>query len=206
MELLLVRHALPLRVATADGSPADPPLSEEGRDQAQRLARWFESERLEALYTSPLRRAIETAEPLARVHGLEPRVEPGVAEFDAEASLYVPLEELKATDFESWKALVASGFYLEGDAATFRATVVAALEGVIAANAGARVAVVCHGGVINAWVSHLLGSERLFLFEPVYTSVSRFLAATSGERSLVSLNESAHLRGGVEPPPRAAGE
>ena len=79
MELLLVRHALPLRVATADGSPADPPLSEEGRDQAQRLARWFESERREALYTSPLRRALETAEPLARVCGLEPRVEPGVA-------------------------------------------------------------------------------------------------------------------------------
>ena len=129
-----------------------------------------------------------------------------VAEFDAEASLYVPLEALKATEFESWKAMVASGFYLEGDAATFRATVVAALEGVIAANAGARVAVVCHGGVLNAWVSHLLGSERLFLFEPVYTSVSRFLAATSGERSLVSLNESAHLRGGVAPPPRAAGE
>ena len=194
MELLLVRHALPLRVATADGSPADPALSEEGRDQAQRLKRWLESEHLDAIYTSPLRRARETAEPLARVRGLDPRVEPGVVEFDAEASQYVPLEELKATDFESWKALVTSGFYLEGEAATFRDTVVAALEGVIAANEGARVAVVCHGGVINAWVSYLLGTERLFLFEPVYTSVSRFLAASSGERSLVSLNETAHLR------------
>jgi probable phosphoglycerate mutase len=55
--------------------------------------------------------------------------------------------------------------------------------------------VVCHGGVINAWTSHLLGLERIFLFEPAYTSVSRYLAASSGERSLLSLNETAHLRG-----------
>jgi hypothetical protein len=41
----------------------------------------------------------------------------------------------------------------------------------------------------------LLGLERIFLFEPVYTSVSRYLAASSGERSLLSLNETAHLRG-----------
>jgi len=200
MELLLVRHALPLRVATVDGSPADPPLAEEGRGQAQRLARWFERERLDALYSSPLRRALETAEPLARGRGLELRVEPGVAEFDAEASHYVPLEELKATDLEGWRALVASGFYLGGDAETFRATVVAALEGIIADNPGARVAVVCHGGVINAWMSHILGTDRIFLFEPVYTSVSRFLAATSGERSVVSLNETAHLREDAFPP------
>jgi len=180
MELLLVRHALPLRLSTTDGSPADPPLSEEGREQARRLARWLEREPLDALYSSPLRRALETAEPLAQVRGLETRIEPGVAEFDAEAPHYVPLEELKATDYESWRALVASGFYLEGDAESFRATVVGALEGVIAANPGMRVAVVCHGGVINAWASHILGTQRLFLFEPVYTGVSRFLAASSG--------------------------
>jgi len=54
--------------------------------------------------------------------------------------------------------------------------------------------VVCHGGVINAWVSHLIGLERVFLFEPGYTSVSRFFAASSGHRTLASLNEAAHLR------------
>lgn len=196
MELLLVRHALPLRVSTTDGTPADPSLSGEGREQARRLADWFAEERFDALYSSPLRRALETAEPLARGRGLELRVAPAVAEFDADSVHYVPLEELKATDPESWRALVASGFYLGGDSETFRATVVAALEGIIAENSGGRVAVVCHGGVINAWVSHILGTERLFLFEPAYTSASRFLAASSGERSVVSLNETAHLRDG----------
>lgn len=195
MELILVRHALPLRVHRPDGAPADPPLSPQGRSQAEVLARWLTAETIDEIYTSPLRRARETAEPLAAIRGLRPRVEPGVSEFDAEASSYVPLEELKAADFERWKALVDHGFYLEGDAERFRATVVDALERVIAAHPGGSVAVVCHGGVINAWTAHVLGAERLFLFEPGYTSVHRFRAARSGERGLVSLNELAHLRG-----------
>ena len=194
MELILIRHALPLRVETADGSPADPQLSERGREQAQRLAGWLGSERIDALYTSPLRRARETAAPLEQALGLEPRVEPGIREFDAEASTYIPMEELKQTDPERWKALVTSGFYLDGAVDTFRSEVVSSLERVVREHSGARVAVVCHGGVINAWVSHVLGLERLFLFEPDYTSLSRFMAARSGERSLTSLNEASHLR------------
>jgi len=199
MELLLVRHALPVRAETVDGSPADPGLSEIGHGQAERLAAWLEGERLDAIYTSPLRRARETAAPLARARGLATRVSPGIAEFDADASHYVPLEELKATDPERWKALIASGFYLGGDAGVFRETVARAVDEIVGSHPGGRVAVVCHGGVINAWVSHLLETERLFLFEPVYTSVSRFLAAASGERSVVSLNETAHLRGAAGP-------
>lgn len=194
MELILIRHALPLRVETDDGSPADPPLGKEGRAQAERLAAWMRAEPIDAIYTSPLCRARETAAPVEKALGLTAQVEPGVTEFDAEAPIYVPMEELKRNDPERWKALVSSGFYLEGSAEEFRAVVVGALERLIASNSGRRVAVVCHGGVINAWVSHVLGLERLFFFEPVYTSVSRFMAARSGERSLTSLNEASHLR------------
>ena len=39
-----------------------------------------------------------------------------------------------------------------------------------------------------------LGVAHLFVFEPAYTGISRFLAAGSGERSVMSLNETAHLR------------
>lgn len=194
MQLFLIRHGLPIRRETDDGSAADPPLSEQGRAQAAALGRWLASERVDALYASPLLRARETAQPLESSHGLEARIEAGVTEFDAAADHYIPLEELKAQDYPRWQALMSSGFYLEGEAETFRATVVEALERIIAAHAGARVAVVCHGGVINAWTSHVLELDRIFLFEPVYTSVSRYLAASSGERSVMSLNETAHLR------------
>ena len=47
---------------------------------------------------------------------------------------------------------------------------------------------------MNAWAAHVLGLEPTLFFQPAYTSVSRFLAAGSGERSVLSLNETAHLR------------
>jgi broad specificity phosphatase PhoE len=55
MELILIRHALPLRVEREDGSPADPGLSEKGIEQAAKLARWMESEKLDAIYSSPMK-------------------------------------------------------------------------------------------------------------------------------------------------------
>jgi probable phosphoglycerate mutase len=185
---------LPLRIENPDGAPADPPLAPAGRAQAERLAAWLAPERIDALYASPLRRARETAEPLARACGLEIRTEPGVVEFDPHAASYIPLEELKAQDREAWLALVRGGLTAGIDVVEFRATLVGALERIIAANPGGRVAVVCHGGVINGWAAHLLGLDTSLFFDPAYTSVSRFAAARSGERGLVSLNETAHLR------------
>jgi probable phosphoglycerate mutase len=194
VELLLIRHALPVRLSRDDGSAADPQLSSVGRRQVERLAAWLESEHLDAIYTSPLRRARETASPLAAMRGLAPVVEPGVVEFDHQSSSYVPLEEIKATDYERWRALVDGGLYAGVDLPAFRRSVSAALERIIAAHPGGRVAVACHGGVINAWTAEVLGVAHLFVFEPAYTGISRFLAAGSGERSVMSLNETAHLR------------
>ena len=195
MQLILIRHALPERVESVDGTPADPPLSEVGRAQAEKLAAWLADERVDALYVSPMRRARETAAPIAKGRGLEPQVVEGIAEFDRDSDVYIPMEELKARDYDRWKELVDGGWYLENDVEGFRRDVIRTLEAVIEENHGRHVAVVCHGGVINAWSSHVLGIERIFHFDPDYTSVSRFLAARSGERSLACLNETAHLRG-----------
>ena len=54
MELLLIRHALPIRIEDADGA-ADPPLAELGVRQSEALARHLEGEGVEVLVTSPLR-------------------------------------------------------------------------------------------------------------------------------------------------------
>jgi 2,3-bisphosphoglycerate-dependent phosphoglycerate mutase len=195
VEILLIRHALPLRVENPDGRPADPPLSSEGRRQAERVADWLAAEHLDALYTSPLRRARETAAPLASRTGLDARVEPGVVEMDHQAASYVPLEELKAADYPRWQELVQrGGLYAEVDLPAFRRNVVTTLERIVAEHAGARVAVICHGGVINAWAGYVLGVEAPLFLDVGYTSLSRFLAASTGERSVVSINETAHLR------------
>src|SRR4051812_33927709 len=99
MELLLIRHAEPMRVVDADG-PADPPLHERGLEQAQRLAAYLADEPLEGLMSSPLRRAQETAAPVSRVHNLPVVIDEELAEWDRAASSYIPVEELRATNDE----------------------------------------------------------------------------------------------------------
>jgi probable phosphoglycerate mutase len=195
MELLVIRHGLPLRIERNDGEPADPELSELGHRQAERVAAWLKDEPIDAIYASPLQRAHQTAMPLAAAKGLPIQTEPGIVEFDPDAQSYIPLEELKATDPEAWRAMVQGGLYGEIDFDVFRQTVVSSLERIIATHPSKRVAVVCHGGVINSWAAHILGIDTPLFFDPTYTSINRSLAASSGERMVVSLNESAHLRG-----------
>ena len=85
MELLLIRHGLPEKVVTTDGSPADPPLSDIGLKQAELVAEYLKDVRLDRLYSSPMRRAHQTAIPLAREQGLDIETEEGVAEYDRDA-------------------------------------------------------------------------------------------------------------------------
>ena len=207
MELVLVRHAQPVRVedGSVDGA-ADPGLSDAGRVQADRLASWLAAEAPDALLTSPLRRAVETAAPLAEALSVEPEVVDGVAEYDATAGHYIPIEELRAAKDERWYATIEGRWADVGgvDPAAFQRQVVPALGDVIARFAGQRVVVVTHGGVINVYLADVLGIDQLLWFHPEYTSVSRVRAARSGQRSVATINETAHLYARREPTQEAA--
>lgn len=195
MELVFVRHGLPLRIDDA-GGPADPALAPEGMRQAEQLASWLGTNGLAAIYASPMRRAVETAAPLARTLGLEVRGEAGLEEFDAHLHYYIPMEELDPTD-PRWDELMHEWNSPEALEArlTFRARVVEAVERIVAAHPSQKVALVCHGGVVNAYLSHILEIDRTLFFEPAYTSISRVLASSQGHRQLVSANETPHLTG-----------
>jgi probable phosphoglycerate mutase len=188
MELLLIRHALPVRVDDIDGAgPADPALSERGREQAAALADWLVDERVDALWSSPMRRALETADPVTARLGLDLAVDEDLCEFDRDASSYIPIEELKAANDPRWYEVPERPEH-------FQAQVVAAIERIVEAHPSQRVAVVCHGGVINAYTGHVLGLDEPLWFLPQYTSISRVFANGTGIRSIGSLNETAHVR------------
>jgi len=198
VELLLIRHAEPIRIAAGEvDGPADPGLTERGADQAIRLADWLRAEHVDEIVASPLRRARETAAPVARSLGLDVVIDEGVSEYDAESTEYIPIEELRERKDERWQATIEGRWEDAGgvDPAVFQKVVVPAIDAIVDRSPGRTVAVVCHGGVINVYLAHILGLERHLWFHPEYTSVSRVRSARSGPRSVASLNEIAHLVG-----------
>ena len=188
MELILIRHGRPER----SEATADPHLSPLGHDQAARVARWLEGDPIDAVWSSTMLRAVQTAEPFAAQAGHAIRRHGGIVEFDQASGTYIPTEELKRENFAMWQAMATGAHGV--DMGAFQARVVAAMEEIVAAHAGHRVAVFCHGGVINVWAAHVLGMAPRVFFEADYTSINRFMCARGGQRSVLSLNERAHLR------------
>jgi 2,3-bisphosphoglycerate-dependent phosphoglycerate mutase len=201
VDLLLIRHGLPERVVGAEG-PADPVLTDEGRRQSERLADWLAHEQIDHVLSSTLRRARETAAPLGARLGLDIELVQGLSEFDADADSYIPIEELRETRDPRFYALVEGRWDELGssvDPAAFAELVFTTVEGVIERFPSKRVAIVCHGGVINLYMGRILGIDRPLWFEPAYTSVSRVAASRDGPRTVVSVNETAHLEATRQP-------
>ncbi len=196
MELLLIRHGLPVRRELQDGI-ADPELSTAGLAQAEHLADYLAGEPLDAVYASPLRRAFQTARPLAERRRLDIGVIDGVAEWDRNSSEYIPIEELKAADDPRYHELMRGEWTSrEETAEEFSERVVASLDALVDAHAGQRIAVSCHGGTINAYLTHVLGLPvGPGFFYPNYTSIHRVAASRRGVKSILTVNETAHLRG-----------
>lgn len=196
MKITMIRHGQPLHIDTGDATPADPGLSAVGHDQARRLTQRLKEENFDRIYASPLKRAYETALPLAEARGLAIETRSAIAEFDRGHHEYIPLEQLKVINHERWAKMMRGEFEFAFDFEEFSTGVVACLEEIVAENKGKHVAVVCHGGVINAWAAHVIGFKPKLFFAPDYTSVNRFAASTSGVKSVLNLNESIHLRPG----------
>jgi probable phosphoglycerate mutase len=196
VELLLIRHAEPVRVTAGEVTgPANPGLTARGADQAARLAAWLAVDGVDVIVTSPLRRARETAAPLAGALGLEPVVVDGISEYDAHSDEYIPIEELRTLKDDRWNATIEGRWADVGgiDPREFQQQVVPAIDDLIARHPGRTVAAFSHGGVVNVYLAHLLGIDRLLWFHPEYTSISRVHAARSGPKSVATVNETAHL-------------
>jgi broad specificity phosphatase PhoE len=192
MQLLLIRHALPLRSVTGEGS--DPGLSDVGFEQAQRLPQALKRHPVARVVSSPQRRATQTAEPVADGLGLPVEVDDRLAEYDRDLAEYVPVEHIRDENPQEW-ARMAQGHLPSGvDENAFRARVAAAFDEVVAAADPAdTVAVFSHGGVINVTLHQILGTARLLSFPIDYASVTRLLYSRSGRATVVEVNGTEHV-------------
>jgi 2,3-bisphosphoglycerate-dependent phosphoglycerate mutase len=201
-ELALVRHGqqqLPHSGEFRHEDWADPSLSDLGRRQAEVVGKAFADRRVDVVVTSHLARALDTARAIAAHHGLEPEVLPDLREVETYRDLgdASPSEAVSAP---LWRG-VRERFPVErrwdlipfGErSAQLRERVVSTIEGLLAIHADANVVVVCHGGVINAYLAHLLGTAEDMFFLPAHTSVSR-VRRLGARRALHSLNDRDHL-------------
>lgn len=200
-QVVLVRHgeSAPHRPGQlfdlVDGH-GDPPLSELGRWQADRVGERLKDEEISAIYVSTLVRTHETAAPLARHRGLEPVVEHDLREVflgDWEGGLY----REKAADGhpaframqleERWDAIPGAE---SNDALTART--VAVLERIHAAHPDEMVAVVVHGGVIGALLAHAARS-RPFAFAGADNGSIHHLVMTEERWIVRRYNDTGHL-------------
>lgn len=198
MQLLLIRHGRPGASRPSDAAsdePADPPLTQEGLAQAERLVggcRWYT---VSAIISSDLARARETAEPLAREWDLPVHTDENLAEYDRDRSSYVPMDDPAAASAEEYRRIRAGLLPAFVDGAAFRERVERGVNGVISTHRHEEtVAVFCHGGVINVYLQHLLGLDRPLVFPVEYASITRILISRDGTRRVASVNETGHVR------------
>ncbi|MCV7198809.1 histidine phosphatase family protein [Mycobacterium angelicum] len=192
MQLLLVRHALPLRSDHGEGS--DPDLSEDGLAQVARLPEALARFPISRVVSSPQRRAIQTAEPVAAVRGLPVDVDERFAEYDRNLPAYIPVEQIRNEFPEEWARMAQGHLPSAVDEDAFRARVRAAVDDVVAAaDPDDTVAAFSHGGVINVVLHEILGTARLLSFPIDYASVTRLLFSRSGQATVATVNSTEHV-------------
>lgn len=202
-EVVLVRHGSVVSPTPVDpgkplGRQNDPPLDEGGRHQAAALAVRLEEEPIATVFVTPLRRTIETAQPLLEVSGHEPRV----------------LDDLREVELGDWEHGELSRRAAAGDAhfqrvmreqrwelipnaepaAQFAERVERGIVEAAAAAAPGSVAVVFTHSAVIAEACRIITRSEPFAFMTVSNaSITRLVRMESGRWLLIAFNETAHL-------------
>lgn len=182
MLLLLIRHGVTPHVGKKlSGWSAGVSLSKDGRAQSDRLVQRLDGVRLDAIYSSPLERAQESAAPLARARKLRVRTRPDIGEVKYGAIEGRSLKALAKTDL--WRKLRAwpsdVRFERGESLRETQARAVAAIEQIRAAHKADDVAAVfSHGDWIRLSMAHYLGVHidlyQRIVVEPASISAIRF--------------------------------
>jgi probable phosphoglycerate mutase len=192
MQLLLVRHALPLRNEPGEGS--DPDLAALGRGQARRLPAALARFPITRLVSSPQRRAVQTGQPVSEAMKLPLQIDERLAEYDRGMSHYMPLEEVREQRPDDWNRMAAGQLPGSVDTDAFRARVLAGLRDVIAGvDHDDTVAVFTHGGVINVVLHDVLGTPNPLGFPIDYASVTLLRHSRKGRFTVGGVNNIEHV-------------
>jgi broad specificity phosphatase PhoE len=184
------------------GGHTDTPLSARGRKQAEATARALASEKFDAIYSSDLPRAIETASPLAKLTGAPLITTDAFRERSVGVMEGLTFEEAAELYPEQYQALLHRDFehVLEGGE-SYRQTLDRAagkLDEVIEKHRGGRIAVFTHTGAICILILHLMGALDAPELKPVWIAtancgIARFDLRDDGFVRVITINDTRHL-------------
>ncbi len=197
---LLIRHGQTEwnRGAERFRGHADLPLNETGLAQAQQIAARLVDEKIAALYSSPLQRALQTAQPLADARHLEIQKHDGLLDINFGALEGMTIEEARHAFpevIEKW--IVAPGHvkFPKGDSfKTMRTRIEAMLDELAAKYAGETVALVSHKIVCGAMLCVVLGlsADALWRIQQDNACMNAFEKRDAGW-VVTLMNETTHL-------------
>ena len=195
-QILLIRHGRSADVVPGSPESADPQLHVHGVEQAARLAARLADKTIHAVYSSQLARARQTAQPLANQRTLDVIEHRDLEEVRLGQWGNGEFRRRAATADPQWVAWSRTGRWDgipggEGDD-VFRARVAGVVDALAVQHRGECIAVVAHGGSINAYVAHLLGVHRSLNFSVENTSITLVRIGQHGA-TLVTVNDCHHL-------------
>jgi probable phosphoglycerate mutase len=203
--VLLIRHGQSEgNAAGRFGGHTATPLSARGRLQAEATARALSSEKINAIYSSDLSRAVETAMPLARLTGLDVEQSGAFRERGVGVMEGLTFEEAAARHPEQYAALIRRDFehvLLGGESYRQRLDRASRrLDQAIEQNRGGRICVFSHTGTICILTLHLMGALDAPELRPVWVAtancgITRFELRADGFVRVLAVNDTRHLAG-----------
>jgi broad specificity phosphatase PhoE len=173
-------------------------LTDEGLAQAEAAGRRLAEEPIAAIYSSPSRRALQTAEAVAERHGLQPVAEPGLRERHAGEYEGVPMPEVerrnptiwqdRAADYWNWRPPGGESF------AEVRDRTMAVVDRLRREHEGETAALVTHMGPARVLLSALGGIPMAKTYEMEFPSTGVSIYKLDGDTAhLESINDAGHI-------------
>jgi broad specificity phosphatase PhoE len=178
---------------------ADVPLNEIGLKEAELAAEYFRGKKVDAVYASPISRAIQTAEKIAGVLGLKVLLHPGITDMSFGDWEGRPINEVESNDadrFRLWQEgphllKVPGGETLE----EVRTRSMAALEEVIQTHAHGTVIMVSHRVVTKVLICAILGLDNSHFWQIDQDATAiNLVRYRNGTYALSLMNETCHLK------------
>jgi broad specificity phosphatase PhoE len=203
--VLLIRHGQSEGNAERRfGGHTATPLSPRGRRQANATAHSLRDEDLTAIYSSDLARAVETAQPLAKLTGLPINSTDAFRERSVGVMEGLTFEDAAQQHPDQYAALLRRDFeHVLTGGESYRQLLDRAwqkLDAIIALHKGGRIAVFSHTGTICILTLHLMGALDAPELRPVWImsancGVTRFELRDDGFVRVLNLNDTRHLSG-----------